>query len=637
MRRTFGRPWLVLSLLVAPLLLAIPVRVPTEADAWPEAPEAGALPARPGAAGPERAGAPKGAGASAGAPDRPRAEDAPAAAASARPLAPEMPSGVGARTGDFFGVNWLSPFRTPVTRLRLDQGRALGARWSRFPIYWSAIQLSEGGPYNWAATDATIATEVANGFKLQPILLTAPRWARANGRPDLEAWSSFVAATVNRYKDRVAYWEIWNEPDLPGANGVGLFWQWSQEDYADLLRAGYRAVKAEDPAATVLLGGLALPLADPGWFTRLLDLLARDPEAAAHNYYFDVLALHQYGHPSAIYDLALGRAGPEGIAGVRERMWARGFDKPVWFNEVGMAVQRDERTRGPGQASAEEAADFAIQAFAYGLAAGVERVFIFQFYDDGAGTVDRATGNRLEFFGLVDNRGRPRPAYAAFQTAARVLGDPHTATRVNLGRGDAPGAKGMELITLYGTPRGKVHVVWNNDGGGMRLLRLPATQPTARLVSKYGEETPLRAVDGHFPILLPPATSNGWTCEGDPVCASDELVLGGSPYFVVEEDPATPAAFINSLPTSVRAPFTVGWRPAAPGVAAFDVQFMDLAEGGWRDWLSGVAQTAAQFDAVERPAQPGHSYAFRVRARDARGNLLTDYSAAPMASTWVGG
>ena len=57
-----------------------------------------------------------------------------------------------------------------------------------------------------------------------------------------------------RYKDRVHHWEIWNEPNY------WRFWL-PQPDvgaYTTLLKQAYAAIKAVDPAATVMVGGLTV-------------------------------------------------------------------------------------------------------------------------------------------------------------------------------------------------------------------------------------------------------------------------------------------------------------------------------------------------------------------------------------------
>lgn len=542
----------------------------------------------------------------------------------------------GAYGGDFFGLVWISPPKTPASPLRLKQARDLGAEWDRFPFYWSDIQPAAGGAFDWASIDAVLDAETAAGLKVQAILMGAPAWATGGGAPNLDAWTKFVTAAVTRYRGRVTSWEMWNEPDLLAADGRGSFWPWSLEDYANLLRAGYRAAKAADANATVLLAGVAFPYNNQDWFARFLELLSKDPQAANSGYYFDVLPLHLYGRSVAVFDLPTGYVGAPDFVGFHNLMRARGFDKPIWINETGVAVWEGGGINGPGRATADEQAAFVLQTFAYAMAADIRRVFIFQLYDDGAGAIDPASGKPAEFYGLIDNAGRPRPAYTAYQTVARYLTQHQLVTRVNLGRTGDPNIKGVELITLYGTSVGKATVLWNSDGGAPREVKIPAQTPRATLVDKLGKETPLVASGGVYTIPLLPATNNNnFNCYTPSGCNDRDYIMGGSPVILVEGDATVPAATIQPLPTGVRSPFSVTWSGTRAGVASFDLQYMDVADSTWHDWLSRTPNTTAVFGGPDMPALRNHTYAFRVRARDAGGNLMNDFTPTPMASSIV--
>src|SRR5205823_6320059 len=208
----------------------------------------------------------------------------------------------------------------------------------------------------------------------------------------------------------------------------------------------------------------------------------------------------------AVYDLPMGYIGRPDFTGFHNLMKAKGFDKPVWINETGVAVWEGGGQNGPGRATADEQANFVLQSFAYGIAAGVQRIFIFQLYDDGAGALD-PSGKPAEFYGLIDNNGKPRPAYRAYQTAAHYLANFQAVTRVNTGRNGDPNVKGIEAITLYGTSVGKVTIAWNNDGGGARELKVAATMPKGSVADKLDQGKDIQPRDGFYTLSLPPATN----------------------------------------------------------------------------------------------------------------------------------
>jgi hypothetical protein len=64
----------------------------------------------------------------------------------------------------------------------------------------------------------------------------------------------------------VKYWEVWNEEDAPFIAGDNIFGCWGDKTdtydgggyYADMLKAAYPKMKAADPQAQVMVGGLLL-------------------------------------------------------------------------------------------------------------------------------------------------------------------------------------------------------------------------------------------------------------------------------------------------------------------------------------------------------------------------------------------
>lgn len=66
-----------------------------------------------------------------------------------------------------------------------------------------------------------------------------------------EPWIRYVKDIVGHYKDRIKYWQSWNEPDM------WMFWSGGQELHAVMQREFYDAVKSVDPTAFVIGGGYA--------------------------------------------------------------------------------------------------------------------------------------------------------------------------------------------------------------------------------------------------------------------------------------------------------------------------------------------------------------------------------------------
>jgi hypothetical protein len=540
---------------------------------------------------------------------------------------------------DRFGVAFVSPPGKVAEPRRLDQAAQLGAGWDRQPLYWNEVQPTPNGPFDFTKFDATVAADLGRGIKVQAILLGSPDWAKSGGSVDMPAWSRFVGAAVRHYKGRIGHWEMWNEPDLLDGEGKGRYWPWGIPEYARLLKAGYFAAKEADPGTTVLMAGLSMPYNNERFFADLLAELAKDADAPRYGWYFDVLPIHVYDRAARVYELPHGYVGFPSFPGFHALMKRRGFDKPIWVNELGVPVW-DYATgqKAPGRATQGEQAAFVLQAFAYGLAAGNDKHFFFQLYDDGAGAVDPQRGV-AEFFGLVANDGQPRPAFQAYRAALDLLSAPRLVTRVNTNRAPKKkDPKGVEMITLWGTSRGRVTVAWNAEGGPAIDARIPAVAPSAQLLDKFGRVTgTVAARDGAFMVRLPGATNNNnFNCFTPRGCDPDDYVIGGEPVVIVEPDTRVPAVTIERLPSASSIPFRVAWQPTSPLPAGtkYDVEYVDLTanpgDDGWRPWLTGTAQASASFGG-ETSVEREHVYAFRVRPSGGA------WPAAPLASTFVYG
>jgi hypothetical protein len=120
----------------------------------------------------------------------------------------------------------------------------------------------------WARYDRAIAAARARGLK---VLLTitggAPRWATAKKRdhltrPSATAFGRFATAVARRYRTQVAWWSVWNEPNLgkllkplyEGRTGRTLA---STKIYRQLYLKAYAGLRGAGVSAPILLGELA--------------------------------------------------------------------------------------------------------------------------------------------------------------------------------------------------------------------------------------------------------------------------------------------------------------------------------------------------------------------------------------------
>ncbi|MDO8670133.1 MAG: glycosyl hydrolase family 18 protein, partial [Dehalococcoidia bacterium] len=154
--------------------------------------------------------------------------------------------------------------------MQLDQGtnlpRALqmvksaGFTWAKIQIRWDGVESSKGN-INWGYLDGIVNQMSANGVRVLFSFTAAPRWSTPAdytdpGPPrDPQDLANFVGAIAAHYPGRVHAYEIWNEQNVFfewGGRGKRL----NATKYVELLKASYYAVKAADPNAVVVSGGL---------------------------------------------------------------------------------------------------------------------------------------------------------------------------------------------------------------------------------------------------------------------------------------------------------------------------------------------------------------------------------------------
>ncbi|HEV2123573.1 MAG TPA: cellulase family glycosylhydrolase, partial [Chloroflexota bacterium] len=132
-----------------------------------------------------------------------------------------------------------------------------GFGWIAQQIRWADVEPDKGAP-NFSEVDRMVDAAMLAGVNVLFSVVSSPSWARADGRtngpPDNPAdFAVFVGTLAERYKGQVRAYEVWNEQNLSIEWGGGPI---DAGRYVELLKAAYPAIKAADPQAIVLSGGL---------------------------------------------------------------------------------------------------------------------------------------------------------------------------------------------------------------------------------------------------------------------------------------------------------------------------------------------------------------------------------------------
>jgi hypothetical protein len=285
---------------------------------------------------------------------------------------------------------------------------------------WREIEPTRD-QFHWEVTDQVVAAAEYYGLDLVVRLDQHPAWASAvqpplNAPPDhLGDYRHFVERVAMRYRGRIRAYIIWNEPNL------ALEWGGRPPDpaaYVELLRTGYEAVKAGDPAALVVSAGLA-PTNGDGELAMDERAYLRAMYRAGAARYFDVLGAHPYGlgQPpdaplTANGGLVFGR-----LVELRAIMLDNGDgDKPVWITEVGWTVDPPPDQPGTGVSLDQQA------AYLTGALERVRREWPWVGLMTVWNLAPATPGDPFGGYSLLDAAGQPRPAYRAWQRVA-VAGD----------------------------------------------------------------------------------------------------------------------------------------------------------------------------------------------------------------------
>lgn len=165
--------------------------------------------------------------------------------------------------------------------------KSLGMNSIRVTFWFDSQYMSSSrSKRDFSQFDEVVNAAEAAGLEIVAILAYVPDWLRGNSGWKTTFINQYAYPVVSRYKNRIDYWEVWNEPDemtYDVLNG-------SADDYFDLLKQVSQVIRATDPSAKILTAATANIVADGlskfEWTKRLLDLGAAQ--------YADILNVHYY-------------------------------------------------------------------------------------------------------------------------------------------------------------------------------------------------------------------------------------------------------------------------------------------------------------------------------------------------------
>ncbi len=343
-----------------------------------------------------------------------------------------------------FGANFFLDREVEEWKLRktLQMARDAGLGWVKQQFPWEQIEPVQKGVFyderirqsSWAKYDRIVDLCEEYGLQIIARLDRPPDWSRQDNtykeRPpdNLEDYGDFVYTFVDRYRGRIRYIQIWNEPNI--------FPEWGNRPvdpagYVDLLRIAYERAKEADPNVYVLSAPLAITLGqehpEPGkWISMNEIQFLEEMYRAGAKDYFDILSANAFGLGSPPEDppepqvLNFQRA-----VLLREVMERHGDSgQPIWFNEYGWNASPEDFPKEQliwQRVSEEEQAEFTVRGIEYARAnwpwAGVFNIWYFR-------QVGGISPDRSEYyFRMVDVDFTPRLVYHVVkQTTEELFG-----------------------------------------------------------------------------------------------------------------------------------------------------------------------------------------------------------------------
>ncbi len=265
-------------------------------------------------------------------------------------------------------------------------GNVKNATWIRFWVTWQAVE-PERGKYDFSFLDEVIRHfQDSNACVLVTIepfanwdqdrchgeeywgKMPLP-WGKARikvGKPcSMDDYRDFLKKLVERYdgdgvddmpglKYPVKYWEIMNEPDM---QGKGLydpkFFLGTPDEYLEILKVSYKAIKETDPEAKIVMGGMSSMMEKFVVFW--------EPIIEEASNYFDIANIHTIDTSEEREDLY--------VLKFREFLEKHGVEKPIWITEV----QYNGLDRPPENISSIDR--LLVRSTVFSIALGAEKLF----------------------------------------------------------------------------------------------------------------------------------------------------------------------------------------------------------------------------------------------------------------------
>jgi hypothetical protein len=339
-------------------------------------------------------------------------------------------------------------------------------------LHWEAVEPAQ---QRWQWPEDMMDHLHAQGFTVLGKLGFTPKWAVPpektkswpiqNQMPaSREAFRAYIRETVSHYRDRIACWEIWNEPNLP------RYFAGTPAQYGELLASAIAEIKNVQPTAEVA-GFSVAKFYKPETMDFFREVIDTQPDLRV-----SAVSFHPYFNNSPEQAGLVNRIGQ-----VNELFeTARGNNPVFWITEYGyqntellnpkLAYQPALR---PNLLDEMACASNLVRTACLAKLAGVKYFFCYALDSE---RINRSS----DLFGLLEEswQGAPKPALLAYLALAQLLGDASYEEREH--------AANSEIYLLHfrrGDQR-RVSVLWQATGSSQ--FTPPASLRQAEAFDVFG-------------------------------------------------------------------------------------------------------------------------------------------------------
>ena len=417
-----------------------------------------------------------------------------------------------------------------------------GVSWMRVNLPWGFVEPTNTAPsgYQWDYADGQIVLASQRCLPLIVTLETNPAWASTMVEGYLDKTSvnelaQFMGALAERYdgdgvddapgSPEVLYFEMYNEPDV-GENSVQVRWGDAADKYAEMLKAVYPAIKAANPQAQVVFGGIAydfftdqdkVNLENNGPFVRAF---FENVLKSGGGPYFDIMNFHFYPLFGPNWTTNFPKDGPglvEKAASVRATMTKYGINKPLIITEAGW-----HNNSGSPYGDDRLQVRYVQMLYTQAQASGISMMAWWPFADIGgsyalnSGLVTTASSNGVTI----------KPAYYAYIVYGREIAGAAFVSELKVD-------SDLKVYKFY-------------DSAGKRTIYVAWSNPT-ELASTFGTLAPYKDTTRTAIITLPGSSAAlydaFWTKSADVADGADgrsdgriKVSINGNPKYIVVMD-----------------------------------------------------------------------------------------------------